>query len=1369
MSSRLTLLLFIAFFASGTAFAQLRTTSVRIAATSDDAEEQGLNGNNPGIIDLSSSDVELTRDGGDGDQFVGLRFPGLEVPAGALIKRAYIQFTVDETENEGGTLYLQVEDTDDAGTFDETASNISARSLLTDTVIWTDIPEWLAAGDAGEDQRTPDLSGLVQAIVSREGWASGQAISFVLTGTGKRTAESFDGTPAEAPLLVVEYVEAVTVTFTLGGSSDDVERPITGGNTDLTSSDLELTTDGTPQTVNLRYPGVTLPANAEIASAYLQFTVDEADSGGDVDVMIFFDRSGNAAPMDANFNPVNGDLGYELIWDNLPDWPTLDEAGPDQRSPDLSASLQQVINGENWRSGNALLLTLVDPAVLSTPGYTGNTSKRVAQSYDKSPDASAKLVIAYYPPVAYRTGTFPVATGSAWKYDDRGLALDTADWTSLDYDDADWAFGDAVLGYGEPNVLTEVGFGGDTLDRHVTTYFRHTFEVDNAARYDSLLFDVLRDDGVIVYVNGTEAFRQNMRPGVVTAEDYAQNNVAGPAETAYFEAKTGNLLQDGLNVIAVEVHQSDPTSDDLAFDMAVGFTLPPLEPATFPLTAGSAWHYLDKGRALDTVAWRDTSYARFDDAWQSGAGPLGYGDPVTTVIDFGPDPGDKYVTTYFRREIDLDLASLPDSLHLGLRRDDGAIVYLNGKEILRSNLPAGDTVNYLTLASVSVGGSDEELYYTTTLRPSDFREGINTLAVEVHQVDRTSSDLVFDLYLQAAPVVNPPALGCADGEDHIGCFTSIAPTAQTTNLLIPDDSHRFQAIHKQGSAYSIGGGTVPGNHDFTAYVPIDGSSTRGHLSINHENTPGGVSMLGLHYDSLSRLWAVDSSQAVDFYNEDLVTTTRNCSGGITPWGTVITAEETGNAGDANADGYTDVGWLVEIDPFTARVLEYGNGKQEKLWAVGNISHENAAILDDEVTLFTGEDGGSSALFKFVADNPRDLTSGKLYTLVLNDPLANYEPTGTTGTWVEVPNTTKEDRNNTRSLAIALGATNFNGIEDVEVHPLTGQIYFAAKGASRTYRFTEAGNGVTDFETFVGGKSYVLNTQEGVFTEPWGGGNDNLTFDDKGNLWVLQDGGNNYIWMVRDDHTQAEPKVELFASMPIGSEPTGLTFSPDYRFGFFSVQHPSNANQPQLDATGEEIAFDASATVIFSIGSELGAQAPVVEFVADIQVVEQGKEVTFTDLSANGVTERQWVFDGGVPAVSKDSIVSVKYNGLGFYRVQLTVENDQGQDVVAYDNFIEVVNSTSVDELANATKLAIFPNPTSGSLSIRMEETAGQELTFELYDLSGRRLAELGRETGTAGATTWSYPLDRYNLASQAMVLKITADGKSSSRLLRYSR
>ncbi|MBB4080067.1 hypothetical protein GGR28_002697 [Lewinella aquimaris] len=609
---------------------------------------------------------------------------------------------------------------------------------------------------------------------------------------------------------------------------------------------------------------------------------------------------------------------------------------------------------------------------------------------------------------------------------------------------------------------------------------------------------------------------------------------------------------------------------------------------------------------------------------------------------------------------------------------------------------------------------------------------------------------------------------CADGDAHLSCYTSIVPTAPTAKFILPHESHRFQQIHKEGTRYTIGGGIVPANHDFTAYLPIAGSSERGYLSINHETTPGGVSNLGVHYDATARLWRIDSSRAVNFSGADLVTTMRNCSGGVTPWGTVITSEETYTSGDANNDGYDDVGWLVEIDPATARVLEHGNGKPEKLWAIGRASHENATILSDEKTLFTGEDGTSGALFKFVADRARDLRAGKLYTLVLDEPMNGFEPAGTTGKWVEVPNATPEDRNNTRALAIALGATNFNGIEDVDVNPLTGQIHFASKGAGRIYQFTDGSKGITEFTTFVGGMSYSLNTVEGTVEEPWGIGNDNLVFDDRGNLWVLQDGDNNYIWTVGPDHTQEVPRVKLFSSMPIDAEPTGLTFSPDYRFGFFSIQHPAATSEPQRDATGDSIVFNLSSAVIFSRSGNLGEQAPVIDFISDLRIIQPGEIVTFSDVSTNGVENRRWVFDGGMPAVSTDSVVEVSYSEPGRYRVQLSVSNTQGEDSLSRLEYIEVERSTRVDELAERTHLSVFPNPTAGQLSIRMEDTAGEMLTFDLYDLTGRHLATLDHQSGTAGSRTWTYDVSPFATANQ-VVLQITVGRRVTRRVLQFIR
>jgi secreted PhoX family phosphatase len=480
-----------------------------------------------------------------------------------------------------------------------------------------------------------------------------------------------------------------------------------------------------------------------------------------------------------------------------------------------------------------------------------------------------------------------------------------------------------------------------------------------------------------------------------------------------------------------------------------------------------------------------------------------------------------------------------------------------------------------------------------------FNQGINSIAVSLHQAGPTSSDTQFDLTIGAPKVPNDTALGCNGPMDvHIGCFTSLEPASQTPDLIIPS-THRMQKIIEQGDDYTknnpnIPWTTVPGNNDFTAYVGRNGSNIDGVVAINHENGTGGVSIVDVRYDSINRKWTIDTTQAVDFYNNDLVTTQRNCSGGISPWGTIMTCEETFSAGDNNSDGYQDVGWIVEIDPWTKKVMEYGNGKQEKLWAMGRMAHENVCFSDSSTAYFA-EDGGTSCVYKFVSDNPADMTSGMLYVLVLDGPLLAGEPSSSTGSWVLVPNTSQADRNNTNSIAASLGGTNFSGPEDVEVGTLDGKIYFAAKGLGRTYRFTDNGSTVSGFETFVGGDSYLINHGTGVTNEPWGGGNDNLTFDDRGNLYVLQDGGRDHLWMVRPNHTQLNPEVELFMRTPSGSEPCGFQFTHDYRFGFLSIQHPSSSNSStfQLDVNGDTLYFDRSTTVAIARREFLNENAIVI--------------------------------------------------------------------------------------------------------------------------------------------------------------------------------
>jgi hypothetical protein len=171
------------------------------------------------------------------------------------------------------------------------------------------------------------------------------------------------------------------------------------------------------------------------------------------------------------------------------------------------------------------------------------------------------------------------------------------------------------------------------------------------------------------------------------------------------------------------------------------------------VAAGSVWRYHDTGVAPPST-WADASFDA--SSWAEGPGPLGYGDPVATEVSYGGDPWDKHITTWFRHEFEVDAATVEDAatLTLSLRVDDGALVRLNGQEIVRANLPAGD-VGPDTPASVTVSGASELAYASTVLPAAVLVEGTNVLAVEVHQVASNSSDLGFDAGLVAELWIDP--------------------------------------------------------------------------------------------------------------------------------------------------------------------------------------------------------------------------------------------------------------------------------------------------------------------------------------------------------------------------------------------------------------------------------------------------------------------------------------------------------------------------------------------------------------------------------------------------------------------------------------
>jgi hypothetical protein len=169
-------------------------------------------------------------------------------------------------------------------------------------------------------------------------------------------------------------------------------------------------------------------------------------------------------------------------------------------------------------------------------------------------------------------------------------------------------------------------------------------------------------------------------------------------------------------------------------------------PPTTLISAGSSWRYLDDGSNQGT-AWRANSFN--DNSWRLGDAQLGYGDgDEQTVVSFGPNSKKKYITTYFRRAISVANPSTFTTLNLSMIRDDGAVVYINGVEVWRSNMPTG-TVNYKTQAVSTVDGANGSTWFSTTLNPSALVSGNNVIAVEIHQDAATSSDISFDLKLSA--------------------------------------------------------------------------------------------------------------------------------------------------------------------------------------------------------------------------------------------------------------------------------------------------------------------------------------------------------------------------------------------------------------------------------------------------------------------------------------------------------------------------------------------------------------------------------------------------------------------------------------------
>lgn len=218
-----------------------------------------------------------------------------------------------------------------------------------------------------------------------------------------------------------------------------------------------------------------------------------------------------------------------------------------------------------------------------------------------------------------------ITKGAMWKYLDDGSPLQTS-WRQVEYDDATWVTGPAELGYGDNDEAREVSYGGNPNQRYVTTYFRKSFDLVDVGDIVSAEIQLKRDDGAIVYLNGEEIDRHNLT-GVVDSQTLASR---ASDDGNLFHAKSidASKLQNGTNVIAVEIHQESPSSSDISFDFELS-----VERITGESALRLKGNTLAKSRARAGGQWSALDEAFFQ---INGSLPVAPGELAVSELHYNP-------------------------------------------------------------------------------------------------------------------------------------------------------------------------------------------------------------------------------------------------------------------------------------------------------------------------------------------------------------------------------------------------------------------------------------------------------------------------------------------------------------------------------------------------------------------------------------------------------------------------------------------------------------------------------------------------------------------------------------------------------------
>ncbi len=200
-------------------------------------------------------------------------------------------------------------------------------------------------------------------------------------------------------------------------------------------------------------------------------------------------------------------------------------------------------------------------ASLRLGGTPGGEEVRTAETPVASPEVNLAAGIPF------------VSYGDVWRYNDRNVDL-VAAWRAPAYDDSAWAQGPGLFGFENASLPAPGIRTGFTNSQQLTYYLRTTFTYNGSLKGVTITVDQVLDDGAVYYLNGQEIGRSGMPSGTVTFTTAASRTTSDAVEELAVITAAGTALVNGINVLAVEVHQTNTTSSDLVFGMRLNISAP---------------------------------------------------------------------------------------------------------------------------------------------------------------------------------------------------------------------------------------------------------------------------------------------------------------------------------------------------------------------------------------------------------------------------------------------------------------------------------------------------------------------------------------------------------------------------------------------------------------------------------------------------------------------------------------------------------------------------------------------------------------------------------------------------------------------------